>query len=121
MICPRCRIDLPGRVTHDTPEECIAALRGRLDRTESELSESRRREDNLANRVDAWKLKAKVAAPRNEGNLSTRLEKAENRAAYSAKKLKELEERIVQAEQRANFAVSQVGFMQQRVGLQRAS
>lgn len=114
MTCRRCRINLPEHLTHDTPEECVSALRGRLDIKQSELHEAKRRADNLAARVDAWKIKAKTKAPSKDDPMSSRMDRVENRCKYSAEKIRDIEARLEKAEQRAAFAVNQVAFMQER-------
>jgi hypothetical protein len=122
MICPRCRINLPGRVTHDTAEECLDTLRSRLTMEQSRAQTACRKLDNANARADEWKAKAQACrVGETRGALTTahRIAALEADREVMVRKVAELEDRLTRNEQRSNFAVAQVDHIQKR-GMRRA-
>ena len=58
--CPRCRLWLPGQAEHETAEQCVSALRYRLDHAERVAAKATRRADRLSDSLT--RAKAQITA-----------------------------------------------------------
>lgn len=91
-ICKQCQLKLPGKVRHDSPADCISALRGRLTIQHSALLHARREHAKKLTRE----------------RLSGRVETLETQLEHLQRQVRALEETRGRALARANFAVGQV-------------
>lgn len=124
MTCPRCRITLPGRVTHDTAEECVSTLRSRLTMEQGRAKTACRKLDNATARAEEWKAKAlAVRVDQTHGAMTTahRLASLEADQELAARKIRELTELTGKLQQESRFLMTQVSALQGRADLRRAS
>lgn len=113
--CMRCGVVLVGRLlTHDGPDECIAALRTRLDTSVRERRELQKRVGAAELRVSSTENKLQIEQDNSRRRL-TGLNAAMRLGNVEAQ-LKQHEELFTQVQQRLAFLMSEVSPRAIRIG-----